>query len=65
MATRTIARSMEAPVLVLALASFAVALLPLLIAGGVSSIARAAYERGVRIPRVMRAGPWWTPHEER
>jgi hypothetical protein len=49
---------MEAPVLIVALASFAVALLPVLVAAGVSSVARAAYARGVRVPRVMRAGPW-------
>ena len=38
--------------------SFAVALLPLLIAAGASVVARAAYARGVLIPHVMRAGPW-------
>ena len=42
----------------LALASFAVTLLPVLIAAGVSSVARAAHAGGVRIPRIMRAGPW-------
>ena len=53
-----IARSLEVPMITLALASFAVTLLPVLIAAGVSSVARAAHAGGVRIPRIMRAGPW-------
>ncbi len=56
---------MEAPVITVALASFAVALLPVLVARGVDLVAGAAYARGVRIPRVMRAGPWCTPSDER